>query len=107
MAFTSISGWQWDDLDQGVAECDEVDGPEPHRGRAQQHGDGGGPGRERDHRVPGVPRDDEAEGEGRRPGGRTEVNTLTNRMSGVLRCAIETLERNFRLYLYLLKYLTV
>ena len=72
MAFTSISGWQWDDLDQGVAECDEVDGPEPHRGRAQQHGDGGGPGRERDHRVPGVPRDDE-EVRGQRPGGGAQV----------------------------------
>ena len=102
-----VAGRERRHLLEGAAARDARHGPEPHRGRAQQHGDGGGPGRERDHRVPGVPRDDEAEGKGRGPGGRTEVNTLTNRMSGVLRCAIETLERNFRLYLYLLKYLTV
>ena len=51
MAFTSISGWQWDDLDQGVAECDEVDGPEPHRGRAARPRHGGRHQRGRHHRL--------------------------------------------------------
>ena len=56
----TLSGRKWGDLLEGAAVCDARHGPEPHRGRAQPAGDGGGPGRERNHRVPRVPRDDEA-----------------------------------------------
>ena len=36
-----LSGRKRGDILQRVTGCDEGDGPEPHGGRAEQHGDGG------------------------------------------------------------------
>ena len=73
---TLRSGWERGHFLKRVVGGDEGDGPEPHRGRAQQHGDGGGPGRERHHRVSRVPRDDEAKGITGGPGGGVTVSIV-------------------------------
>ena len=70
---TLWSGWERGHFLKRVVGGDEGDGPEPHRGRAQQHGDGGGPGRERHHRVPRVPWDDETKSKPGGPGGGVKV----------------------------------